>query len=298
MTYSIIRHSVAGVLFTGIILAYACVAIVTLIDFDKLSFVLSSLAVCLLVAIIFISLVFVLARKLKRYDIIDIAWGPTFIIVSVTSYIIAYDNISLSSLCLLVLGMVFVWGSRLAWHIGKRKIGSKNEDPRYVELRKNWKGREAVNMYFRVYIVQAILATIICIPVIHINLFDGSQWTVLAYIGIAVWLSGIICESIADKQLKEHLSSQKNRGKIMQSGLWQYSRHPNYFGEIVQWWGIGIIAAGVAPWWVGLVGPLTITYLILFVSGIPPTEKRFEGRFGWRSYREKTSALVPWPPKY
>lgn len=283
-------------IFASIVLAYACLAIVTLIDFGKLSFVLSSLAICLLAAVIFISLVFGLAKKLKRYDIIDVAWGPTFIVVSLTSYLIAYNNISPFSLCLLVLGMVFIWGGRLAWHIGKRKIGSKNEDPRYVELRKNWKGRESVNMYFRVYVVQAILATIICIPVIHINLFDGSQWTVLAYIGIVVWFSGFICESIADKQLKSHLADQKNRGKIMQSGLWRYSRHPNYFGEIVQWWGIGIIAAGVAPWWVGLVGALTITYLILFVSGIGPTEKRFEGRVGWRPYKDRTSILIPWPP--
>lgn len=284
-------------LYAIIIFAYACVAIVTLIDFGKLYYVLSSLVLCLLVATIFISLVFVLARKIKRYDIIDAAWGPTFIVITVTSYLIAYNNVPFLSLCLLVLGIVFIWGSRLAWHIGKRKIGSKNEDPRYIELRKNWKGREAVNMYIRVYIVQAILATIICIPVIHINLFDGSQWTVFAYVGLVIWLSGFICESIADKQLKEHLASQKNYGKIMQSGLWRYSRHPNYFGEIVQWWGIGIIAAGVAPWWVGIIGPLTITFLILFVSGIPPTEKRFEGRTGWEAYKEKTSVLVPLPPK-
>ncbi len=278
-------------------LAYTCIAIMTLIDFGKLSYVLSSLAICLSAAVIFITAIFIFARRLKRYDIIDAAWGPTFIVVCITSYLIAYSSINPLSLCLLVVGLVVVWGSRLAWHIGRRKIGTKNEDPRYVELRRHWKGKEGPNVYFRIYIAQAILATIICIPVIHINLFDGSKWTSLAWIGLAIWLIGFICEVVADRQLKTHLNNTKSKGSIMQSGLWRYSRHPNYFGEITQWWGIGIIAAGVAPWWVGLIGPLTISFLILFVSGIPPTEKRFEGREGWKEYKAKTSVLVPLPVK-
>lgn len=282
--------------FASVVLAYICVAFITLIEFGKLDYVLSSLAICFLAAVVFLSLVFALARRIKRYDIIDAAWGPTFIVVSLASYIISYQQLA-ANLGLLVIGIVTLWGLRLAWHIGKRKVGSKVEDARYVELRRNWKGNLALNMYFRVYVVQAILATIICIPVIHINLFDGSQWTTFAIVGLMIWVAGFICEVISDRQLKVFLASKSSRGKIMQSGLWRYSRHPNYFGEITQWWGIGIIAMGVMPWWVGLIGPLTITFLILYVSGIPPTEKRFEGRDGWSEYKAKTSVLVPLPVK-
>ena len=282
--------------FASIALAYICVAFITLIEFGKLEYVLSSLSICLLAAVAFLSLVFVVAQRIKRYDIIDAAWGPTFIVVCMASYFVAYSPAVLN-LCLLVIGLVTLWGLRLAWHIGKRKVGSKVEDARYVELRRNWKGNLAVNMYFRVYMVQAVLATIICIPVIHINLFDGSQWTVFASAGLMIWVAGFICEVVSDRQLQVFLANKVNKGKIMQSGLWRYSRHPNYFGEITQWWGIGIIAMGVMPWWIGLIGPLTITFLILYVSGVPPTERRFEGRAGWSEYKAKTSVLVPLPVK-
>lgn len=284
-------------IYTLILLIYGIFAINTLLSFEKLNYVLLSLGACFLAAVVFVSLVYLYAKKIKRYDIIDAAWGPTFIVVCFTSYFLAYSNIDPISICLLVVLLVTVWGVRLAWHIGKRKLKSHEEDPRYVELRRNWKGDTGLNVYLRIYLVQALLATIICIPVIHINLFNGSVWTIFTWVGLVVWAIGFICEVVADRQLKKFLENTKNIGTIMQNGLWKYSRHPNYFGEITQWWGIGIIAAGVLPWWVGLIGPITITYLILFISGIPPTEKRFEGRPGWDEYKKKTSVLLPLPSK-
>lgn len=280
-------------LFLIIIALYSYFALTTLLDFGKLSYVISSLAICLLAAIIFISCVFLLGRKTKRFDVIDAAWGPTFIVVSLTSFLLSYQATPYPSVCLLVIALVTIWGSRLSWHIGRRILNSQSEDPRYTELRKNWKGNVNANIYFRIYIVQAILATTICIPIIHINLFNGSAWTMFTWIGLIIWCIGFAIEVIGDSQLKKFLSDKSNGGKIMQSGLWRYSRHPNYFGEITQWWGIGIIAMGVMPWWVGLIGPLTITFLILYVSGVPPTEKRFEGRTGWSEYKAKTSVLIP-----
>lgn len=284
-------------LYGAVLGLYGVFAIFALINFGKFWYVISSLLICFSMAVVFLSIIYVFARKIKRYDIIDAAWGPTFIVVCLTSYFLAYNNIPPISICLFVVLMVVIWGMRLAWHIGSRKLASSIEDPRYSELRKSWRGSVDLNVYFRIYIVQAMLATIICIPVIHINLFDGSTWTAFTWLGLVVWFIGFACEVIADKQLKMHLSNPKNKGNIMQTGLWRYSRHPNYFGEITQWWGIGIIAAGVAPWWIGLIGPLTISFLILCVSGIPPTEKRFEGRPGWSKYKAKTSVLVPLPVK-
>lgn len=283
--------------FLAIIALYSYFALTTLLDFGKFSYVISSLAICLLAAVIFISFVFLLGRKMKRFDVIDAAWGPTFIVVSLTSFLLSYREVSYLSVCLLVVALVAIWGSRLSWHIGRRILNSHGEDPRYTELRKNWKGNINANIYFRIYIVQAVLATTICVPIIHINLFNGSAWTIFTWIGLMIWVLGFAFEVIGDQQLKKFVTNKNNRGKIMQSGLWKYSRHPNYFGEITQWWGIGIIAMGVMPWWVGLIGPLTITFLILYISGIPPSEKRFEGQVGWKEYKEKTSVLVPLPVK-
>ncbi|MDO8336307.1 MAG: DUF1295 domain-containing protein [Candidatus Saccharibacteria bacterium] len=284
-------------IFLIIVAIYSYFALTTLLDFHKFSYVVTSLAICLVATIIFISCIFLLGRKMKRYDIIDAAWGPTFIVVALTSFFISYQTTHYLNVCMLVVLLVIIWGGRLSWHIGRRILNSSSEDPRYTELRKNWKGNVGFNVYFRVYIVQAILATTICIPVIHINLFNGSAWTIFTWIGLVIWCIGFIFEVIGDSQLKKFVSNKNNRGKIMQSGLWRYSRHPNYFGEITQWWGIGIIAIGVMPWWVGLIGPLTITFLILYISGIPPSEKRFEGRAGWSEYKAKTSVLVPLPVK-
>ncbi len=283
--------------FASIVMAYIFVAFVTLVEFGRLDYVLSSLAIYLLAAVAFLSLVFVIARRIKRYDIIDAAWGLTFIVVALTSFFLSYQATPYLSVCMLVVLLVVIWGGRLSWHIGLRISNSQVEDPRYTELRKNWKGNVSANIYFRIYIVQAILATTISIPIIHINLFNGSAWTIFTWVGLAIWSIGFTFEVIGDQQLNKFVIDKNNRGKIMQSGLWRYSRHPNYFGEITQWWGIGIIAIGVMPWWVGLIGPLTITFLILYISGVPPGEKRFEGRSGWSEYKAKTSVLVPLPVK-
>ncbi len=115
--------------------------------------------------------------------------------------------------------------------------------------------------------------------------------------GIAVWCVGFIFESMGDFQLDQFIKNPTNRGKIIRSGLWRYSRHPNYFGEAPLWWDMGIIALS-SPWgWAGLIGPLVITMMILFVSGVPMTERMMEDVTGWEEYKRSTSAFFPWFPK-
>jgi steroid 5-alpha reductase family enzyme len=111
---------------------------------------------------------------------------------------------------------------------------------------------------------------------------------------VAVWVAGFTIETLADKQLRQFISNPANKGHLMTRGLWRYSRHPNYFGELTMWWGLGIIALGVPNGLIGLLGPALISHLIIFVSGIPPTEKAFQGRIGWDEYKRRTSVLVPW----
>ena len=114
-------------------------------------------------------------------------------------------------------------------------------------------------------------------------------------LGLLVWAVGFWCETLADAQLKRFLANPVNRGKLMTHGLWKYSRYPNYFGELTMWWGIALMSLGTAHGWVGLGGAAVITYLIVYVSGIPPKEKRLRKRPGWQKYILLTRLLVPLP---
>jgi steroid 5-alpha reductase family enzyme len=131
-------------------------------------------------------------------------------------------------------------------------------------------------------------------PVLFINTSAVSEITYYLYAGIIIWLTGFIFESLGDAQLKKFIQNPENRGKIMDKGLWAYTRHPNYFGEVTQWWGLYVIALSVPYGMWSIIGPLTITFLILKVSGIPMLEKSFIGRPGWEEYKAKTSGFIPW----
>lgn len=253
---------------------------------------LSTFSLSLIAAIVFMSVMFVIGRRMRRYDIVDMAWGLVFIVVAVTSLLIN-QNTQLTSLVVLVL--VAVWGIRLSSHIFRRIRSTNVEDKRYVEMRKKWQsGNEDLAIYLRIYITQALLATIVSLPVIAINSATVEVPSLFLIVGVLIWLFGFSIEAIADKQLRQFIRNPQNKGHLMTTGLWRYSRHPNYFGELTQWWAIGIIALGVPFGWIGLIGPIVISYLIIFVSGIPLMEKAFTGRNGWSDYQRRTSVLIPW----
>jgi steroid 5-alpha reductase family enzyme len=244
--------------------------------------------------IVYITLVFVIAIAKKRLDIVDIAWGGGFIVVALTSFMMAEKP---GALQLLVTGLVVIWGARLGYTILRRVMRTPAEDPRYTELRAQWKGSLVVNAYIRIFLVQGFLATVVSATVICTNLSDVHTFSILTVVGLIIWIVGFLFESIGDAQLKKHLTNPNKKGQLMTSGLWKYTRHPNYFGEATQWWGIWVIALGVPFGWVAVVSPLLITVLLLFVSGVPLTEKRFAGRQGWNEYRKRTSVFIPLPPK-
>lgn len=247
----------------------------------------------LIAVLIYISIVFVIAWSKKRLDIVDIAWGGGFIVAAITSFLMGQRGL----LQLTVTGLVIIWGTRLAYYIFRRVLATNTEDPRYTELRKKWKGRPAINAYFRIFVTQGLLAVIVSVAVIIVNVSDSVNIMWTTGVGVGLWCVGFLFESIGDAQLRAHLANPKNKGRLMTSGLWKYTRHPNYFGEATQWWGIFIIALSVPFGLITIVSPLLITYLLLFVSGVPSTEKRFAGRPGWSDYKKRTSMFVPWFPK-
>jgi steroid 5-alpha reductase family enzyme len=246
----------------------------------------------LITAVAFMSAMFAVGCRIHRYDIVDMAWGLVFIVVAVTSFLFN-QNTQLASL--IVCSLVVIWGVRLSSHILRRVRSTTVEDKRYVEMRKKWQsGNEDLAIYFRIYVTQALLATIVSLPVIVINVATVEVSSAFLIVGVLLWMVGFGIELIADRQLRHFIQNPQNKGHVMTSGIWRYSRHPNYFGELTQWWAIGLIALTLPFGWIGLIGPIVISYLIIFVSGIPLMEKAFVGRNGWSQYRRQTSVLIPW----
>lgn len=214
---------------------------------------------------------FIVSLIKKRNDVADIAWGLGFVLLA---WLAAYlSGFTIRSLIVNLL--VTLWGTRLAVHIYRRNH-NKAEDYRYQAWRKEWKNF-TLRSFFQVYMLQGVLLYVTALPVLFINHAPVSALGWLDLVGIAIWLTGFSFESIGDRQLKEFIRRPANKGRIMDEGLWRYSRHPNYFGEVTQWWGIFILALSSPGGWTMVIGPLAITVLILFVSGIPLLEKKYRG---------------------
>ncbi len=230
---------------------------------------------------------FLIGLVLKRNDIADIAWGIGFIVIAWGAW--AIGGYSTSSVLVNIL--VTVWGARLAFHIFLRN-SKKGEDYRYLEWRKTWKYFIA-RSYLQIYMLQGFFMFLISLPIIAINTTALFSLSLQSFLGVLVWLIGFYFEVVGDAQLKEFISKPENKGKLMTSGLWQYTRHPNYFGEALQWWGIWLIAVTTGNPFV-VISPITITVLLRYVSGVPLLEKKYEGRPDWEEYKRKTSVFVPW----
>lgn len=242
---------------------------------------------------IYASVCFVLSILKERNDIADIAWGLAFIVVSVTSFLrhgFAFDR------GLLVTILVIIWALRLSTHIYFRNVGKK-EDYRYRQWRESWGRYFYLRSFLQIFILQGILALVVVSPVVIINVYRGGDLTFLDYLGLAIWFLGFIIEALGDLQLLRFMKTPENKGKLMRSGLWRYSRHPNYFGEVTQWWGIWLLSLSVVYGWFGIIGPIVITILITKVSGIPLLEQRWSSHPDFEDYKRKTSVFFLLPPK-
>ncbi|XUW99796.1 MAG: DUF1295 domain-containing protein [Dehalogenimonas sp.] len=245
-------------------------------------------------AIIFVYMttLFFVAVNRKDNSVADIAWGPGFIIIAVTNFFISNDLVLRK---ILVVSFVLIWGLRLAVRIYRRNRG-KGEDPRYQKWREEWGSSFLIRSYFQVFILQGVFMWLISLPVVYVMAVSTDSLGWLDLVGTFVWVTGFLFEATADRQLDRFLSDKSNRGKILDQGLWRYSRHPNYFGEVIQWWGIFIIATNLSNAWWTVLGPLTITWLILFVSGIPLLEKSMKQNPAFQEYAKRTSVFIPMPP--
>ena len=245
-----------------------------------------------LILLSYMTLWYGLATYIRRLDIVDTAWGLGFVLVAWVSLAIRH-NFGAPQLVIALL--VSLWGGRLAWHISRRNIRKTTEDARYQALREKW-GSRTYKAYTNVFLLQGVLIGLVSLPVIAIAC-SSRPLNIGCYLGWVVWAAGIAFEAVADWQLARFIAHRKpGSHAVMDRGLWRYSRHPNYFGEVTAWWGAAIVAISVGKWW-GSIGALLITFLIVKVSGIPPLEKRYAGNSDYAAYRERTSVFFPLPTR-
>ena len=246
-----------------------------------------------LILFVYMNIWFLISLLKKRNDVADIAWGMGFIVMNWSSIFLT-GNFSLRSF--VVASLITLWGSRLSWHIYKRNR-NKPEDARYQQWRKDWKNWFLLRSYFQVFMLQGFFLFCIVFASVFIHQNPSLTLSWWDFVGLSVWALGFFFEVVGDAQLAAFIRNPLNKGKVMQSGLWKFTRHPNYFGEVTQWWGIFFIACSIPGNLITIISPLTITILILFVSGIPLLEKKYAGRPDFEEYKKRTSIFLPLPPK-
>jgi len=230
---------------------------------------------------------------LRNASIVDMWWGPAFVVALVAS--LGWQG-PVTSRGWLVLGGVTLWASRLAWHIGRRNIGH-GEDARYRAWREQHGGRWWWRSYLQVFVLQAVIAWLVSWP-LHLAAhaampFPG--WFDLA--GALLVATGLAIETRADAELTAY-KRRPERPPVLATGLWRYSRHPNYFGEAVVWWGFGLIGAAASGTWAALASPALMTWLLVRVSGVSLLEQGLLARKPeYALYVANTSSFVPWIPR-
>jgi steroid 5-alpha reductase family enzyme len=237
---------------------------------------------------------FAVAKSAGKHSVIDTAWGLLFAAVAVAVFVrSAGHGDDLRRWLLLVLPTV--WGVRLATHIGRRTVG-KPEDPRYEQLLAKARGNPDLYALRMVYLLQGVLAFLIASPIL-VGGFERSSVGALAWIGVAIWVVGVCFEAVGDAQLEAFRNDPAGKGKIMDRGLWRYTRHPNYFGDACVWWGIFLVAADAWPGVLTICAPIGMTLLLTKGSGARILEKHMSRRPGWSEYAARTSMFVPRPPR-
>jgi steroid 5-alpha reductase family enzyme len=255
-----------------------------------------------------VTLVWLISLLAKDASIIDIFWGFGFSLVGLTSLYLASGRLEfMPSNYLLLMGLMpILWGLRLTLYLAKRNLGH-GEDGRYVAMRKRsglaemkWRLRALFSIFWG----QGLLILIVSAPVwVAFAFGKETEIGLLAIIGALMWLAGVLFEAIGDAQLVAFLKKNADYDgpyedkPVLDSGLWAWTRHPNYFGNALLWWGI-FVAACAAPWgWVSVVGPLIMTTLLMRVSGRDLLERKLKKRPAYRDYVERTSSFIPMPPK-
>lgn len=239
------------------------------------------------------ALLWLLSIVLRDVSIIDVFWGPGFVVIAAATFALLNAP---SPRRWLLMAAVSIWGLRLGLHLARRKFG-KPEDYRYQAMRERIGPRFWLASLVVVFGLQAIVMNIVALPIV-VGLFDDGPFHAIQILGMAVWSIGFSFESIGDWQLERFKSNPDNARKVMDRGLWAYTRHPNYFGDFLVWWGLFLLSlASMDRTWT-VISPLLMSFLLLRVSGVTLLERGLRNRRpGYEEYVARTSAFFPWPPR-
>lgn len=245
-------------------------------------------------SLMLMTFLWLLSLRLKNASIVDIFWGIGFILAAWLAFALTPQGFLPRKVLLCTL--VTIWGLRLALHIGIRNL-DKPEDLRYAKWREEHGARWWWFSFVQVFLLQGVLMWIIGAPLLAAQTAGfPAILTPLDWLGAVLWTFGLFFEAIADLQLMRFKADGMNKGKLLTGGLWKYTRHPNYFGEAIVWWGFYVIALAAGKWWT-VFSPFLMTFLLVRVSGVPMLERMMKDKPGYEEYRRRTSAFFPWLPK-
>jgi steroid 5-alpha reductase family enzyme len=253
-----------------------------------------SLLVSAAAVLALILVTFAVGRSAGRHSVMDVAWGLGFALVALTSLAVTAGHGEPVRRAVLV-AATLIWGLRLAGYIWWRARG-QGEDPRYQALLAKARGSRNAYAFRRIYLVQAGLIWLISMPV-QAGMVTSARAGPVTWAGVVVWLTGLAFETAGDWQLAAFKADPAHRDQIMDSGLWRYTRHPNYFGDACVWWGLFLVSIGSAAGLATVFSPLLMTVLLAAGSGKPLTESRMRERPGYADYVRRTSGFFPLPPR-
>lgn len=241
------------------------------------------------------ALLWILSLLLRNSSIVDPFWGTGFVIANWLYFALTPDGFPARKWLISIL--VTIWGLRLSIHLLRRNWGA-GEDFRYRKWREEFGPRWWWQSFFRVFMLQGVLLWIISAPLLAAQIYPTpNRLTVLDWVGVVVWAIGFFFEAAGDLQLTRFKSDPANKGRVLNTGVWRYTRHPNYFGDAAQWWGYYLIAAAGGGFWT-IWSPILMTVMLLRVSGVALLEKTLTTtKPGYKEYVESTSAFVPWFPR-
>ena len=256
---------------------------------------LGSLPFTALAVLVMLGGTFVVALRLHRHAVVDVTWGLGFVAVAVVAFLLSEPDGQWVRRTL-VLVLTAAWGLRLAVHIGRRSRG-RGEDPRYLELMARAPGNPHLFAFRKVYLTQGVVMWFVSLPV-QVAAFQPSAPGPVAWAGVLVWSVGFAFESVGDVQLTRFRDDPASRGQVLDTGLWRYTRHPNYFGDACVWWGLSLVAFDAWPGVLTVLSPLLMTWLLAKGTGKPLLEKDMGSRRpGYADYVRRTSGFVPLPPR-
>lgn len=241
----------------------------------------------LILLFVYLSAMVALAQFKGDTSIANFTWGGGVMLVALYTF---FTTSSFLPQQILLTMLITLWASRLIIYVYRRYTGN---DPRFTSWK--WQGLKALVVNFFWIFGQSIMIAIMSCPVVLVNTNNSMRGlSYLDYVGLLIWIIGFSYEAVSDYQLFTFMRNPLNKGRVMRFGLWRYSRHPNYFGESLMWWGVYCIVLSLPYGSIAIITPIAITYLLVFVTGIPWIEKAMIGNPEYNEYQRTTSKFIPW----